>query len=98
MHLNVDVMWLDAPSSCHIDFSSTMKNLTENTMVALDKFILQKVAVAILVHESEKLFPAQDVRYTPSQQGLAFHTGVKQRVIQNVEMQKYPIESPIFKV
>lgn len=36
-------------------------------------------------------------RYTPSQQGLAFNSGAKQRVIRMVEMQKDPMEPPRFK-
>uniref|UniRef100_A0A673K7P3 SNW domain-containing protein 1 n=1 Tax=Sinocyclocheilus rhinocerous TaxID=307959 RepID=A0A673K7P3_9TELE len=37
-------------------------------------------------------------RYTPSQQGLAFNSGAKQRVIRMVEMQKDPMEPPRFKI
>ena len=36
-------------------------------------------------------------RYTPSQQGVAFNSGAKQRVIRMVEMQKDPMEPPRFK-
>ena len=41
--------------------------------------------------------PAQYIRYTPSQQGAAFNSGAKQRVIRMVEAQKDPIEPPKFK-
>lgn len=37
------------------------------------------------------------LRYTPSQQGVAFNSGAKQRVIRMVEMQKDPMEPPRFK-
>nr|XP_036863174.1 SNW domain-containing protein 1 [Manis javanica] len=37
-------------------------------------------------------------RYTPSQQGVAFNSGAKQRVIRMVEMQKDPMEPPRFKI
>uniref|UniRef100_A0A8C9YAS5 SNW domain-containing protein 1 n=1 Tax=Sander lucioperca TaxID=283035 RepID=A0A8C9YAS5_SANLU len=36
--------------------------------------------------------------YTPSQQGVAFNSGAKQRVIRMVEMQKDPMEPPRFKI
>lgn len=38
-----------------------------------------------------------EFRYTPSQQGVAFNSGAKQRVIRMVEMQKDPMEPPRFK-
>uniref|UniRef100_A0A8P0TRZ0 SNW domain-containing protein 1 n=1 Tax=Canis lupus familiaris TaxID=9615 RepID=A0A8P0TRZ0_CANLF len=38
------------------------------------------------------------IRYTPSQQGVAFNSGAKQRVIRMVEMQKDPMEPPRFKI
>lgn len=41
--------------------------------------------------------PAQYIRYTPSQEGVAFNSGAKQRVIQMVEVQRDPIEPPKFK-
>ena len=36
-------------------------------------------------------------RYTPSQQGVAFNSGAKQRIIRMVETQKDPMEPPKFK-
>ena len=36
-------------------------------------------------------------RYTPSQQGVAFNSGAKQRIIRMVEVQKDPMEPPKFK-
>ena len=36
-------------------------------------------------------------RYTPAQQGSAYNSGAKQRVIRMVEMQKDPLEPPKFK-
>jgi hypothetical protein len=36
-------------------------------------------------------------RYTPSQQGVAFNSGAKQRIIRMVEAQKDPMEPPKFK-
>lgn len=42
--------------------------------------------------------PAQFIRYTPSQQGAAFNSGAKQRVIRLVEAQVDPMEPPRFKI
>uniref|UniRef100_A0A8C9YB46 SNW domain-containing protein 1 n=2 Tax=Sander lucioperca TaxID=283035 RepID=A0A8C9YB46_SANLU len=44
------------------------------------------------------LFRCLSPRYTPSQQGVAFNSGAKQRVIRMVEMQKDPMEPPRFKI
>lgn len=35
--------------------------------------------------------------YTPSQQGVAYSSGAKQRIIRMVEAQKDPMEPPKFK-
>ena len=74
------------------------KEITEKTRVALEKSISQKVAAATPVWAADKLAPAQYIRYTPSQQGVAFSSGAKQRVIRMVEMQKDPMEPPRFKI
>uniref|UniRef100_A0A2K5Q0D8 SNW domain-containing protein 1 n=1 Tax=Cebus imitator TaxID=2715852 RepID=A0A2K5Q0D8_CEBIM len=50
------------------------------------------------VQAADKLAPAPYIRYTPSQQGVAFNTVAKQRVSQIVEMQKEPMEPPRFKI
>ena len=47
---------------------------------------------------ADKLAPAQYMRYTSSQQGVAFNSRAKQRVIRMVEMQKDPMEPPRFKI
>ena len=36
-------------------------------------------------------------RYTPSEQGMAYNSGAKQRVIRMVEAQRDPMEPPRFK-
>ncbi|XP_055496154.1 LOW QUALITY PROTEIN: SNW domain-containing protein 1 [Leucoraja erinacea] len=76
----------------------SIKELTEKTRSALEKQVSQKVAAAMPVRAAEKLAPAQYIRYTPSQQGVAFNSGAKQRVIRMVEMQKDPMEPPRFKI
>ncbi|KTF83227.1 hypothetical protein cypCar_00043765 [Cyprinus carpio] len=74
-----------------------VQELTEKTRSALEKQVSQKIAAAMPVRAADKLAPAQYIRYTPSQQGLAFNSGAKQRVIRMVEMQKDPMEPPRFK-
>uniref|UniRef100_A0A8C2JZM9 SNW domain-containing protein 1 n=1 Tax=Cyprinus carpio TaxID=7962 RepID=A0A8C2JZM9_CYPCA len=75
-----------------------VNELTEKTRAALEKQVSQKIAAAMPVRAADKLAPAQYIRYTPSQQGLAFNSGAKQRVIRMVEMQKDPMEPPRFKI
>lgn len=54
-------------------------------------------AAHTLVHVDHFLSFCVSLRYTPSQQGVAFNSGAKQRVIRMVEMQKDPMEPPRFK-
>lgn len=71
---------------------------TDATRRALEKLTNQKVSAALPVRHAEKLAPAQYIRYTPSQQGDAFNSGAKQRVIRMVEAQVDPMEPPKFKI
>ncbi|XP_061562903.1 SNW domain-containing protein 1 [Cololabis saira] len=75
-----------------------VQELTEKTRAALEKQVSQKIAAAMPVRAADKQAPAQYIRYTPSQQGVAFNSGAKQRVIRMVEMQKDPMEPPRFKI
>uniref|UniRef100_A0A8C9TJY1 SNW domain-containing protein 1 n=1 Tax=Scleropages formosus TaxID=113540 RepID=A0A8C9TJY1_SCLFO len=86
----------DAPDLQRPD-EELVKELTEKTRAALDKQVSQKIAAAMPVRAADKQAPAQYIRYTPSQQGVAFNSGAKQRVIRMVEMQKDPMEPPRFK-
>jgi SNW domain-containing protein 1 len=70
---------------------------TEKTRLALEKLVQGKISAAMPVRAAEKQAPAQYIRYTPSQQGLAFNSGAKQRIIRMVETQKDPMEPPRFK-
>ncbi|XP_014667714.1 PREDICTED: SNW domain-containing protein 1-like [Priapulus caudatus] len=70
---------------------------TEKTRQALEKLVSSKIAAALPVKAADKQVPAQYIRYTPSQQGVAFNSGAKQRVIRMVEMQSDPMEPPRFK-
>ncbi|KAL3873501.1 hypothetical protein ACJMK2_036610 [Sinanodonta woodiana] len=71
---------------------------TEKTRQALEKLVSNKISAAMPVKAADKQAPVQYIRYTPSQQGLAFNSGAKQRIIRMVEAQKDPMEPPKFKV
>jgi SNW domain-containing protein 1 len=75
-----------------------IEETTEKTRRALEKLVEGKISAAMPVRHAEKQAPAQYIRYTPSQQGVAFNSGAKQRVIRMVETQKDPMEPPKFKV
>lgn len=70
---------------------------TEATRKALEKLTNEKISAALPVKRAEERAPAQYIRYTPSQQGSAFNSGAKQRVIRMVEVQKDPMSPPRFK-
>uniref|UniRef100_A0A8C9G6K8 SNW domain-containing protein 1 n=1 Tax=Pavo cristatus TaxID=9049 RepID=A0A8C9G6K8_PAVCR len=92
-----EVMNVDDPELQRPD-EETIREITEKTRAALEKSVSQKIAAAMPVRAADKLAPAQYIRYTPSQQGVAFNSGAKQRVIRMVEMQKDPMEPPRFKI
>ncbi|CAF0841624.1 unnamed protein product [Adineta steineri] len=75
-----------------------LKEKTEKTRQALEALVSSKVSAALPVQHAEKTGPVQYIRYTPSQQGAAFNSGAKQRIIQMVEVQKDPMEPPRFKI
>lgn len=75
----------------------TIQDITEKTRLALEKLTNQKIASAMPVRVAEKQAPATFL-YTPSQQGEAFNSGAKQRVIRMVEAQVDPMEPPRFKI
>lgn len=75
-----------------------VREATEKTRAALEKLTASKVSAALPVRAAEKTAPAQYIRYTPSQQGEAFNSGAKQRVIRMVETQKDPMSPPRFKI
>lgn len=76
----------------------TINEITENTRKALEKLTNQKIVSAMPVRAAEKQAPAQYIRYTPSQQGDAFNSGAKQRIIRMVEAQVDPMEPPRFRI
>merc|ERR1719150_2491509 len=71
---------------------------TEKTRAALEKLTSSKISAAMPVRAADKQEPAQYIRYTPSQQGQAYNSGAKQRVIRMVEVQKDPMEPARFKI
>ncbi|GLV43750.1 Bx42 [Carabus blaptoides fortunei] len=75
-----------------------IEDVTERTRQALQKLTNSKIAAAMPVRCAERQGPAQFIRYTPSQQGAAFNSGAKQRVIRLVEAQVDPVEPPRFRI
>ncbi|KFM68418.1 SNW domain-containing protein 1, partial [Stegodyphus mimosarum] len=75
-----------------------IKDTTEATRLALEKLTHTKISAAMPVRAAEKRAAVQYIRYTPSQQGFAFNSGAKQRIIRMVEVQKDPMEPPHFKI
>ncbi|KAL5463727.1 hypothetical protein EMCRGX_G032653 [Ephydatia muelleri] len=74
-----------------------IEKTTEETRQALEQLVQKKVTAAQPVRHAEKTGPAQYIRYTPSQQGQAFNSGAKQRIIRMVEAQKDPMDPPRFR-
>ena len=71
---------------------------TGKTKDAMEKLVKSKISAASPVRLAEQTAPAQYIRYTPANQGVAFNSGAKQRIIRMVEVQKDPMEPPRFKV
>lgn len=74
-----------------------MRELAEKTRHALEKEVTSKIAAAQPNQVAQKPAEAQYIRYTPSQGGVMFNSGAKQRVIRMVEQQRDPMEPPRFK-
>nr|NVI70207.1 Bx42 [Cucujiformia] len=83
---------LEKPSQEEID------EVTEKTKMALLRITNSKIAAAMPVRCAETQGPAEFIRYTPSQQGAAYNSGAKQRVIRLVDAQVDPMEPPKFKI
>lgn len=91
-----EVLAEDDPSLERPD-EEEINEIAERTKKALEKITNSKIAAAMPVRCADKTGPAQFMRYTPSQQGVAFNSGAKQRVIRMVEAQVDPMEPPKFK-
>ncbi|EDO40504.1 predicted protein [Nematostella vectensis] len=87
----------DGESDLMLPDEEEVKSVTDKTREALEKVVNSKIAAAQPAKAAERPQAAQYIRYTPSQQGAAFNSGAKQRVIRMVEMQKDPMEPPRFK-
>nr|NVI70166.1 Bx42 [Cucujiformia] len=72
--------------------------VTERTRAALMRITNSKIAAAMPVRCADQQGPADFIRYTPSQQGAAYNSGAKQRIIRLVEAQVDPMEPPRFKI
>eukprot|EP00112_Aurelia_sp_Birch-Aquarium-sp1_P013377 Seg2838.2 transcript_id=Seg2838.2/GoldUCD/mRNA.D3Y31 product="SNW domain-containing protein 1" protein_id=Seg2838.2/GoldUCD/D3Y31 len=75
----------------------TIAETTEKTRLALEKEVNGKISAAQPAQAAKKQEPAKYIRYTPSQQGVAYNSGAKQRVIRVVELVNDPMEPPRFK-
>ncbi|XP_016984727.1 puff-specific protein Bx42 [Drosophila rhopaloa] len=95
--LPAEVLAEDAEELQRPDEESVLET-TEETRLALEKLTNQKITSALPVRHAQKAGPAQYIRYTPSQQGDAFNSGAKQRVIRMVEAQLDPMEPPKFRI
>lgn len=74
-----------------------IKEIAEKTREALELQINSKIAAAQPNQLAQKTGEAQYIRYTPSQGGVMYNAGSKQRVIRMVEQQRDPMEPPRFK-
>ncbi|XP_059045911.1 puff-specific protein Bx42 [Achroia grisella] len=92
-----EVLAEDDPSLQKPD-DEDIQELTEKTKQALEKLTNAKISAAMPVKAAPKAAPAQYIRYTPAQQGGAFNSGAKQRVIRMVEAQVDPMEPPRFQI
>lgn len=70
---------------------------TQRTRDALEKITNDKIAASMPGQCAKKQAPAQYIRYTPSEQGVGFAGGAKQRIIRMVETQSDPMEPPRFR-
>lgn len=87
----------DDPSLQRPD-TDDVQDTIEKTRQALEKLTNSKISAAMPVRAAPKQEPAKFIRYTPSQEGVAFNSGAKQRVFKMVELQKDPLEPPRFKI
>nr|XP_022907829.1 puff-specific protein Bx42 [Onthophagus taurus] len=95
--LPVEVMAENDPS-LEKPSEEEIEDLTEKTRQSLMRITNSKIAAAMPVRCAESQGPSEFIRYTPSQQGAAFNSGAKQRVIRLVEAQVDPMEPPRFKI
>lgn len=70
---------------------------TQRTRDALEKICNDKIAASMPGQCAKKQAPAQYIRYTPSEQGVGYAGGAKQRIIRMVETQQDPMEPPRFR-
>ncbi|KAL9881615.1 puff-specific protein Bx42-like [Glossina fuscipes fuscipes] len=95
--LPAEVLSEDADELQRPDAETTAET-TEETRRALEMLTNQKIAAAMPVRHAERAAPAKYIRYTPLQQGDAFNSGAKQRIIRMVEAQVDPMEPPKFRI
>ncbi|KAG9296309.1 hypothetical protein G9A89_014901 [Geosiphon pyriformis] len=75
-----------------------VKETTEKTREALEKIVQGKIKAAQPKNvKSDQPSEPTYIRYTPGQQGEAYNSGAKQRIIRMVDMPVDPMEPPKFK-
>lgn len=70
---------------------------TLRTKAALEKIVNVRLSAAQPKNVPQQSSEATHIKYTPSQQSVAFNSGAKERIIRMVEMPKDPLEPPKFK-
>jgi SNW domain-containing protein 1 len=74
-----------------------MKKNAEKTKAALNMIVDRQIAAACPTHVTKTSKEPTFIRYTPNQQGEAYNSGAKQRMIRLQEMPVDPFEPPKFK-
>nr|CAG8497330.1 10790_t:CDS:10 [Entrophospora candida] len=89
---DVDQVNFDRPNE------EVVKETTEKTRMALEKILQGKIKAAQPKNvKTDKPLEPTYIRYTPGQQGEAYNSGAKQRIIRMVEMPVDPMEPPKFR-
>ncbi|CAG8654391.1 1594_t:CDS:10 [Acaulospora morrowiae] len=89
---DIEQVTLDRPSEDEV------KETTEKTREALERIVQGKIKASQPKNiKSDKPSEPTYIRYTPGQQGEAYNSGAKQRIIRMVEMPVDPMEPPKFK-
>lgn len=74
-----------------------IEETTKDTMAALQRVVEKKLSATQTKSLPNQPGAAQMVKYTPSQQGAAFASGAKQRIIKMQDLPVDPLEPPKFR-
>lgn len=90
-------MALEKLTNKKISAAMPVRAAEKNAPAQYIRYIQQPfVPIPVVMKLTPYLHPFFD-RYTPAQQGVAYNSGAKQRIIRMVEAQKDPMEPPRFK-